>query len=424
MKSVSAARRRLDEAVNPSHFSEDSRIKTTESVSAQTDPGLALTTTEAPRLQQVPPGQMEGADTEALAEVGVLVKDETRSGTFILRDSHPICAATQTEGLELLPIAVALERYDWLGENYYWKAVPVDLDEVTARCAVELEPRGFSLRVAKGAKVAFPCQAALYMASDDTTQTVHNVVIVEDDAELNLIAGCLTRHGVSRGLHLAVTEQYVGVNATLTSTMVHSWGRQLTVRPRSGTIVEAGGRFVSNYVSLRPAASIQSNPKTWLNGRGASAKHLTIILGCEGSVIDIGGEVYMNAEDTRAELVHRGVSTGGRIYQKGLLVGNASCRAHVDCAGMLLDPGDDGLIISIPGLKALHPEARLSHEASIGKIAPEQVEYLQSRGMEEREAISMLIRGFLHADIEDLGPELDARIAEIAELAGHGEGER
>ena len=57
----------------------------------------------------------------------------------------------------------------------------------------------------------------------------------------------------------------------------------------------------------------------------------------------------------------------------------------------------------------------------IGKIAPEQVEYLQSRGMEEREAISMLIRGFLGSDIEGLGTELDARIAEIAELAGHGE---
>jgi hypothetical protein len=88
---------------------------------------------------------------------------------------------------------------------------------------------------------------------------------------------------------------------------------------------------------------------------------------------------------------------------------------------MLLDPGDGGLILSIPGLKALHPEARLSHEASIGKIAPEQVEYLQARGMEEREAISMIIRGFLDADIEGLGPELDARIAEVAELAGHGE---
>ncbi len=59
--------------------------------------------------------------------------------------------------------------------------------------------------------------------------------------------------------------------------------------------------------------------------------------------------------------------------------------------------------------------------ASIGKIAPEQIEYLQARGIEERDAISMIIRGFLDVDITGLGAELDARIAEIAELAGHGE---
>lgn len=369
----------------------------------------------------ISPDQIEQTDAEALAGVGVFVEGDKRSGTYILRDFQPVCALTETEGLELLPIAVALQRYDWLQEEYYWKAVPADLDEVTARVASQPEPQGVFIHVTKGCKVRVPCQSALYMASGGIAQTVHNVIILEEDAELELITGCVTGHGVSRGVHWAVTESYIGNNATLTSTMVHSWGPEIEVRPRAATIVEEGGTFVSNYISLRPAASIQSNPKTWLNGKGASAKYRTIILGSKGSIIDIGGEVYMNANGTSAELAHRGVSTGGRIYQRGLMVGNARCRAHIDCAGMLLDPGDEGLIQSIPGLKALHPEARLSHEASIGKIAPEQVEYLQARGLEEREAISLIIRGFLEADIEGLGPELDARIAEIAELAGHGE---
>ena len=164
-----------------------------------------------------------------------------------------------------------------------------------------------------------------------------------------------------------------------------------------------------------------SNPQTFLNGKGASAKYLTIVLGAPGSVIDTAGNVYLNAENTSAELLHRGVCTGGIMHQGGLLIGNAPCKAHVDCAGMLLDNTAKGSIESIPGLKSHHPDARMSHEASIGKIAPEQVEYLMSRGMEELEAISMLIRGFLGADIEGLGPELDAQIAEIAEIAGHGE---
>jgi len=248
---------------------------------------------------------------------------------------------------------------------------------------------------------------------------VHNVVILEDDAELQLITGCVSQRQVLKGTHHAITEQYIGKNASLTSNMVHSWGPDVTVRPHAGTIVEEGGVYVNNYISLRPAGDIISNPTTWLNGDRAAARYQTVILGSEKSTIVSGGNVYLNAEGTSAELAHRGVSTGGVILQKGLVIGNEACRGHVDCAGMLLEANGEGYVESTPGIRAHHPGAVLSHEASIGKISPEQVEYLQSRGIEEREAISMIIRGFLDADIEGLGSELDARIAEIAELAGH-----
>ncbi len=370
----------------------------------------------------ISPDHVEPADAKVMSSVGIHVEGQDRSGTYILRDFYPLCALGQTAGLELLPIAEALEKYDWLREKYYWKAVPADLDEYTAQCAAVAEPQGYFVRVKKGAKTPFPVQACLYITQGDIAQMVHNVVILEDDSELHLITGCATRTGVRSAAHLGVSEFYVGRNASLTSTMVHSWGPEVEVRPRSGTIVEAGGTFVSNYVSLRPARSIQTNPRTWLNGEGASAKYLTIILGSRGSTIDTGGDVYLNGANSSAELAHRAVCTGGRIYQRGLLIGNApGCRAHVDCAGMVLDAGEDGFIEAVPGLRALHPEARMSHEASIGKIAPEQVAYLQSRGMSEREAISLIIRGFLGEEIVGLSPELDARIAEIAEIAGHGE---
>jgi len=363
---------------------------------------------------------LSAADAAALAETGVLLTGAERSGTFIMRDLTPLCAASADSGVEVLPLAMALEAYDWLRERFYFRAVPADLDEMTAHCAAQ-EPHGYFVRVHQGARVALPCQAALYMPTEDATQVVHNVVVVEDDAELQLVTGCLTGHGVRAGAHLAIDEQYVGKNARLINTMVHSWGPEVVVQPRSGALVEAGGRYESNYVSLRPPKSIHSNPQVWLKGKGASAKFLTVILGSSGSIIDTGGDIHLDASDTSAELAHRGVCTGGVLHQRGLLIGNAACRAHVDCAGMLVTAEEGGGIESIPGLKALHPEARLSHEASIGRIAPEQVEYLQSRGMDEREAISLLIRGFLGADISGLGAELDARIAEIAELAGHGE---
>ncbi|MEA3349337.1 MAG: SufD family Fe-S cluster assembly protein [Chloroflexota bacterium] len=379
----------------------------------------AVPDTPSPAL--IAPGQVPPADARVMTRVGVSAAELERSATYIQEDFFPVCVAAHSEYLELLPIADALAKYDWLREKYYWQAVPANQDKYTAQASTVSEPQGYFIRVKAGAKIPYPVQACLYMTRGDIVQTVHNIVILEEGAELKLITGCTMRDGVRAGVHIGITESYVGINAKLTSTMVHSWSQETQVRPHSGTIVEAGGAYVENYCSLQPAKSVKTNPKTWLDGKGASAKYLTIILGSEGAAIDTGGEVYLNGKNTSAELAHRAVCTGGRINQTGLLVGSNVCRAHVDCAGMVVDARNDGFILSIPGLRSSHPEARMSHEASIGKIAPEQVEYLQSRGMDEREAISLIIRGFLGADVFGLGAELDARIEEIAELAGHGE---
>lgn len=366
--------------------------------------------------------QLNEQDMRSLAGVGVIPNGKTRSATMVVRDHQTACMlGGSAQEFEMLPIATAFQQYDWVEKEYSFHAVPADYDEVTSQCAAQEHPLGFFIWVKKGAHVTLPCQAAMYMATNDITQSVHNIVVLEEDSHLELITGCVSEHQVTDGRHLAVEEYYIGKNASLISTMVHSWGKHVTVYPRTGAIVEENGRFESNYVSMHAAQLIKSDPQTYLNGKGASAQHLTIVLGTPGSQIDTGGNVYLNAEDTNAELLHRGVCMGGKMHQGGLIIANAPGRGHVDCAGMLLETKGDGYIQSIPGLQSHHPDARLSHEASIGKIVPEQLEYLMARGMEEMEAISMLIRGFLGADLIGLGDELDAQIAEIVEVAGHGE---
>ncbi len=64
------------------------------------------------------------------------------------------------------------------------------------------------------------------MTRDDIVQAVHNIVILEEGASLNLVTGCTVHKGIKAGVHLGVTENYVGPNAQLTATMVHSWGAE------------------------------------------------------------------------------------------------------------------------------------------------------------------------------------------------------
>ena len=365
---------------------------------------------------------LDQAESNDLAGVGVLVEGNKRSGTYLLRDDETFQVQVRDDGLELMPIAEALRRYPQVGESYYWGLIDADMDEVTASCAAEDTPQGYFVRVREGAKVQFPCQSGLLLSRDDGVQKVHNIIVLEPRSELHLITGCLTPSHTRTGRHLAVSEVRIGAEASLTNTMIHSWGPDVEVQPRAAIAVDDGGSYVSNYVSLHTAKRISTNPRTYLNGRDATARYYSIVVGGDGAMIRSGGEVHLNGENSRAELIHRAVCTGGAIYQGGLLYGNAPCRAHIDCSGLLLDAGDEGFIESQPGLHARHPDAQMSHEASIGKIAPEQVEYLQARGLDEQEAISLIIRGFLSTDIAGLGPELDARIGELAALAMTGEG--
>ncbi|WP_319559366.1 SufD family Fe-S cluster assembly protein [Marispirochaeta sp.] len=367
-------------------------------------------------------GSLSGLDPDdkaVLSEVAVSSEEETRSGTFVLKNSSLLCSRSNQNGIEILPIANALRQYQWLREKYYWSLISAEESPLSREEALTKEPLGFFLRVKKGQKGRLPCQAALYMTGALGRQVLHNVIILEEGSELEFITGCISTQRDFPGEHLAISEIYIGKNAQLTNTMVHSWSSSVRVVPYSVTAVDAGGTYVNNYISLRPAGIMDSNPVTFLNGAGASAKYFSVILGSEDSMISLGGDVYLNAEGTSAELAHRAVCTGGKIIQKGLLIGKAECHAHVDCSGMLITPGKEGFIESIPGLRSHHEDARMSHEASIGKIAPRQVQYLMAHGLEEREAISMIVRGFLDADISGLGPELDRRISDIAELAGH-----
>jgi hypothetical protein len=359
------------------------------------------------------------SEVKDLSSVGVMINNTDRSGTYLLCDQDALLNPQCIEGLECLQIKDALEKYSWIKDKYWFKSVKRDKDEYTNLVGSTI-PRGFFIRVKKGMKVKLPFQAGLYMSQEKSAMNVHNIVVLEEDAHLHLITGCMCQHNLRKGIHLAISENYIGKNASFINTMVHNWGPEFDIRPRTATIVEEKGTYVSNYCSLKPGRSIQMSPFTHLKGKGSTAKYTTIILSTPGSCTNSGGEILMSGENSRAEIAARAVCQGGTVIQAGLLIGAAPyCRAHVDCSGLMLS--DKGSIEAVPGLRAMHPDARMSHEASIGRIAPGEVAYLQSKGMNEEEAVSMIIRGFLDMGIQNLSPELDQAFSEIALVSGHGE---
>jgi Fe-S cluster assembly scaffold protein SufB len=93
----------------------------------------------------------------------------------------------------------------------------------------------------------------------------------------------------------------------------------------------------------------------------------------------------------------------------------APVKGHLECRGLIL--AEKGIIHAIPELEGLVEGVDLSHEAAVGKIAEEEIEYLMARGLSRNEAVAIIVRGFLSIDIEGLPPELSAQMQRAIELS-------
>lgn len=356
---------------------------------------------------------------EAAVMTGISLKEEYRAGSYMQVDQSVVYESLNKayEGqLEIMSTTDALNKYDWL-EEYFWKSVPVDQDKYTAQAALNMT-HGYFIRVFPHQKPQYPVQSCLLVAENYVSQNVHNIIIVEEGAELQVITGCTLSKSDAEGIHLGISEFYVKKGGKLFFTMIHNWADNFHVRPRTWAVVEEDGAFVSNYVLLQPVKSIQAFPVAYLKGDRASAKFNTVVYGLRDSYIDLGSRIILEGKDTRGESVARTIAADESIiYARGGLVAKTKdyCLAHLDCRGILFS--NKAKIYAIPQLVSDGSlKAELSHEASIGPIAEEQVEYLMSRGISREDAVSVITSGFLNLDIPYIPEFLDKNIKEVIKV--------
>jgi hypothetical protein len=354
--------------------------------------------------------------TERALGVGVKTGKGERAGTYFQIDHSVVFKAVQRmfQGkVEIMSTGDALERYPWV-EKYWWKLVDPHTDKYTALASSEWD-QGYFIRILEGQRVTFPLQACLFISKDKLNQNPHNLIIAEPGSEAQIITGCTVHPSVRRGLHVGISEFCVKRGAKLTFTMVHDWAQDFDVRPRSAAILEDEARFVSNYICLRPVRSLQMFPTVYCRGVNSRASLNSILYGVGNSYLDVGSKVVLEGRGSRGEVITRAIATGrSQIYARGILVGeNKDSRAHLECRGLLLS--DEAFIHSIPELVGRVQGTELSHEAAVGKIAEEQVQYLMARGFPKSEAEALIIRGFMDVSILGLPEALREEIRKMVD---------
>ena len=311
---------------------------------------------------------------------------------IVLNDNKPLIMETAQEDLQILNIKNPkvegyLKQYD-IQENTF--------DEYT----------GYLILLSKNSQSSI--QTCFLTSQSGFKQNVRNVIVAEEGSQLEIFTGCLSNAHVKGNVHNAITDMFVGKGATMTFNMIHSWGETSKVFPKTKVHVDEGGTFISNYVVWEKVREIISNPKAYVK-KGGKAVMQSLVYAHKDTVLDIGGRINLEGKESSGEILSSVVSEGGEYKTVTEIVGEGDeSRGHIECNAVLLE--NAGEVETVPLLKAKNSSVQLSHEASIGKISKEEIQYLQTKGLSEDQARELIVKGFVNDSVKRMPPSVQEKI--------------
>lgn len=325
-------------------------------------------------------------------------KDKLLSGVGAQYDSEVVYHNVQKElteqGVIFLDFDTAVKEHEDLVKKYFQKAIPPRLHKYTA-LHYAVWSGGTFVYVPKGVHVEVPLQTYYRLNAPGAGQFEHTMIIVDEGASCRFIEGCSAPKYNVLNIHAGSVELFVEKDAKLNFTSIENWSRNMynlntkrAVVGENGRMEWIGGSFGSKVSMLYPG--------TMLNGEGAVVDNVTLTFAGSGQIIENGAQVFHNAKNTKSNIDSRSISkSGGVSVYRGLvkILPNATgCVSTGSCESLMLD--SESRADTIPVIINECKDATIGHEASIGRVDEEVVNYMCSRGISENEAKAMIVRGF------------------------------
>jgi Fe-S cluster assembly scaffold protein SufB len=226
---------------------------------------------------------------------------------------------------------------------------------------------------------------------------VYNTFIIGENSDVTIIAGCGIHCGTSQSEgHEGIHDFQVGKGARVKYVEKHvAIGDGQGERSLNPTTKVFLGENSHVEMELSQLGGVSKANR--LNDANLSAGSSLIIK--EHVLTDYEqsasseNNIILEGDNSSANMVSRSVIKGNsRQFFYATIEARAKCLGHIECDAIIMD---NGINETIPSLKALHPDAELTHEASIGKIANDQLMKLMSLGLTYDEAVNRIIQGFL-----------------------------
>ena len=297
----------------------------------------------------------------------------TKNNSNFLQVDHIIKQISETKGVLILPSLRAWEKFSWTRKLFNSKP-----------------KEGYFIWVKK--QVDFPLYTCIAIASPKIKQDLNNLMVVEEGLKVKANVTCAAAKNHLYGSHIAKGKLILKAGAFLEYNHNHSWGEKDFVSPDYEFILEKSSHLKYIYKNLLPPENLDFKTSLFLK-ENASAE-LKIIVNGINSQIKIEDSIHLEGKNSSATASLRLVGKkNSKIDAVSKIIAKNEVRGHLDCQGILVD--DKSKISLAPQINCENKKAQITHEASIGRIDQEQLTYLMMRGLSEKEAINLIISGFL-----------------------------
>ena len=324
------------------------------------------------------------------------------------------------QGILFCDMDTALREYPDLVKQYFGTVIPPG-DNKFAALNTSVWSGGSFIYVPPGVECEMPLQAYFRINAENAGQFERTLIIADEGSQVHYIEGCSAPVYSSDSLHSAVVEIIVKPHARVTYTTIQNWSPNVYNLVTKRARVEAYGHM--EWIDGNIGSKLTMKyPSVYLVGEGATGEVLSVAYAGEGQHQDAGAKMVHAAPNTSSKIVSKSISKdGGITTYRGLVrvdEGAHGCKSHVQCDALLLD--DRAVSKTYPYMEVGERDAQIGHEATVSKIADEQIFYLQSRGLSEEQAMSMVVNGFIEPITRTLPMEYAVEWSRLIELQMEG----
>ncbi len=249
--------------------------------------------------------------------------------------------------------------------------------------------------IESGAKIKHPVHLCFGVIPAEGVQEIIADYEICEGAEVQFLAHCSFPNAI-RVQHRMQARIHVGKNASLTYTEEHYHGQGggVEVLPHAEVFVEEGGRFLTTFSLTHGRIGRMALDYVADVGSGAIVEMTTKVYGTCDDQVTATEVVRLNGEKSRGLTKTRiAVRESAKSQVFTTMEGNApGARGHMDCTEIVRDAAEAR---NAPLVIVRNDQAQVTHEAAIGMVNRKELETLLARGLNEEEAVDLIIRGMI-----------------------------